>query len=58
MEVSSGPRSDVVDPSCACSEMSMEIPAPELPSGANSRLSNRVKPKVKWLMELPLTHAS
>ena len=29
MEASSGPRSDEVDPSCACSETSTEVPAPE-----------------------------
>ena len=33
MEASSGPRSEEVDPSCACSETSTEVPAPELPSG-------------------------
>ena len=33
MEASSGPRSEEADPSCACSETSTEVPAPEFPSG-------------------------
>ena len=32
MEASSGPRSEEVDPSCACSATSTEVPAPEIPS--------------------------
>ena len=33
IEASSGPRSEEVDPLCACSETSTEVPTPELASG-------------------------